>query len=183
MSASRRVPARLSPERSETRHLVSYYSKGARPGACGREGGRARSAALCRAPPRGKKGRGHNLSRSTRVVPRCPALSRVRFFLGICGTGVCTLPKVLAHGHQACTQQAGPAPNMKQERRAGRGVPVKVGRTRSHPVAPGQTKKKLKNGSGRDWFSRRTRRWRRKKGGCASVSTRALCRFVPLCAA
>jgi len=33
---------------------------------------------------------------------------------------------------------------MKKNRGAERGAPVKVGRTQSHPVAPGQTKKKIK---------------------------------------
>jgi hypothetical protein len=59
----------------------------------------------------------------SRLVPRCPTID---FFWEYAG------------------QQAEPAPNMKKNRGAERGAPVKVGRTQSHPVAPGQTKKKIK---------------------------------------
>ena len=126
MPASRRVPARLSPEGSETRHLVSYCSKGARPGAWG---------ARADGPGQRRSAERRHGAKFVPLDPRCPAWSRVvprTIFLGICGTVKCRIrsaecgmgrktriPRIVArqvpaHSHQACTR-------CLEERRGGRG--------------------------------------------------------------
>jgi hypothetical protein len=75
---------------------------------------RRRKGQVSGAFPSAAKG---EVSRLTRIVPPGPALSRMRFFLGIRGTG-----RVFAHGHQACTQHRRPGQGRTEGKSGAQGI-------------------------------------------------------------
>jgi hypothetical protein len=182
MPASRRVPARLSPEGSETRHLVSYCSKDARPGAWGAradEPGQRRSAerryrarrdagTICPARPA-----------LSRLVPRCPTCDFFWDKAGQCQGRQHAIPPARGKRVWQNPQAAGGACTQYEEgtRCGARGA----GQGWSHPVALSRSRsnqKKLKRWE-RECFSRGMRSDAMLRAPMARE--RIICKTEPSC--